>query len=87
MCFLLQRNFGFKTLEKLIKQLVDANTETDPDLRALIDSDVREWARLRNAALHEMAKLSPFIQNVAPDSSEPLRIGGIPLGSLKSREY
>ncbi|NOS81838.1 MAG: hypothetical protein HOP32_09700 [Nitrospira sp.] len=54
--FLLQDDFSFKTLEKLIRTL--AEKEVDPILIDIVTTEVVNWKDLRNRALHEMAKLA-----------------------------
>lgn len=54
--YLLKRDFGFKTLENLIRKL--SEIETDQTLKDIINKDVVSWKASRNRALHEMAKLA-----------------------------
>lgn len=54
--FLLQQDFSFKTLEKLIER--SAKVEPDDHLKQLVQQQVKSWKDQRNWALHEMAKLA-----------------------------
>lgn len=49
------KDFSFKTLGSLIKELRDH--ESDPELKRLVDEDLDKWRQARNKALHEMVKL------------------------------
>lgn len=54
--FLKGCDFSFKTLGGLIKE--SRKTETDSELRWLVDQDLDKWRNDRNKALHEMAKIA-----------------------------
>lgn len=54
------RNVGFKTLEKLIRQ--SRETETDLAFKQLVESDVNSWRGKRNEALHEMVKIEEGLE-------------------------
>ncbi len=53
--FLLKKNFAFKTLERIISNSKDM--ETDDKLKALVVNNVNNWKDSRNKALHEMVKI------------------------------
>lgn len=53
--FLTKTNCGFQNLGPLIQQI--RATETDANLRTIIDQDLDFWRVMRNEAVHEMAKL------------------------------
>jgi hypothetical protein len=54
--FLLGADFSFKTLEGLIRKMLEI--EVDRELKNLVSEKVAEWKDSRNRALHEMAKLA-----------------------------
>lgn len=54
--FLLQKDFGFKTLGQLVRK--SAEVETDAVLKSIVTKEIAPWGRSRNAALHEMAKIA-----------------------------
>lgn len=53
---LLGKDFSFQTLGAVVNKV--KSVETDAALGALVDVDLRAWAKQRNSALHEMAKMA-----------------------------
>ncbi len=54
--FLMDRDVSFKTLGSLIAEI--RKREKDELFKQLVSNDVDRWRALRNAAIHEMAKIA-----------------------------
>ena len=78
--YLRGRDFGFRTLGDLIKE--HRRIENDATLKTMVVGEVGQWAKARNTALHEIAKLaagdartwSERIAELAPTAKQGLAL-------------